>query len=106
MIEAGHGRAALELVTEAPPGLILLDLMMPEMDGFEFLSEFRKIEEWRAIPVMAVTARDPTAQDRLRPNGYMAQIVQKQVCGRNALLAEVRNLVAAGALWGAQGRRT
>ena len=103
VIEAEHGRVALELVTEAPPGLILLDLMMPEMDGFQFLAELRQTEAWRVIPVVVVTAKDLTAQDRLRLNGYVVSILQKQAYSRDALLAEVRDLVAAGARRGSQG---
>ena len=43
--------------------------MMPEMDGFEFLDEVRRHEEWRDIPVIVITARDVTAEDRARLNG-------------------------------------
>jgi signal transduction histidine kinase/DNA-binding response OmpR family regulator len=103
VIEAEHGRAALELVAEARPGLILLDLMMPEMDGFEFVAELRQNEAWRVIPVVVVTAKDLTAQDRLRLNGYVEKILQKQAYSQDALLAEVRDLVAAGARRGVQG---
>jgi signal transduction histidine kinase/DNA-binding response OmpR family regulator len=96
VIEAENGRAALERVAEAPPALILLDLMMPEMDGFQFVAELRKNEAWRAIPVVVVTAKDLTAEDRLRLNGYVEKILQKEAYSRDALLAEVRHLVAAG----------
>ena len=93
--EAENGRAALEQVAENPPGLILLDLMMPEMDGFQFMEELRKNEAWRSIPVVVVTAKDLTAEDHLRLNGYVEKILQKVAYNRKALLAEVRDLVAA-----------
>jgi signal transduction histidine kinase/DNA-binding response OmpR family regulator/HAMP domain-containing protein len=93
--EAENGRAALERVAENPPGLILLDLMMPEMDGFQFMDELRKNEAWRSIPVVVVTAKDLTAEDRLRLNGCVEEILQKGAYRREALLAEVRDLVAA-----------
>jgi len=72
---------------------VLLDLMMPEMDGFAFLEQFRRIPEARSIPVIVLTAKDITAEDRRRLNGYVEQIVQK---GPNtaALLNELRELVA------------
>jgi PAS domain S-box-containing protein len=92
--EAEHGRVALERVAENRPELILLDLMMPEMDGFQFIEELRKQEAWRSIPIIVVTAKDLTEEDRLRLNGYVEKILQKGAYGREALLAEVRDLVA------------
>jgi CheY-like chemotaxis protein len=75
--------------------VILLDLMMPQMDGFEFVGELRSREEWREIPVVVVTAKDITQEDRLRLNGYVAQIIQKGAHSRDALLTEIRDLVRA-----------
>jgi len=69
--------------------------MMPEMDGFEFVTEFRRHEAWRAIPIVVVTARDLSREDRERLNGYVQKILQKGAHSREALLAEVRDLVAA-----------
>ncbi|MBI2466907.1 MAG: response regulator [Candidatus Rokubacteria bacterium] len=93
--EAENGRVALERVREAPPGLILLDLMMPEMDGFAFVEELRREAAWRAIPVVVVTAKDLSADERARLNGYVEKILQEGAYPRDALLAEVRELVAA-----------
>ncbi len=93
--EAENGRIGLERVALRPPGLVLLDLMMPEMDGFEFVSRLRQHSEWRSIPVVVVTAKDITAEDRLQLNGYVEKILQKGAYNREALLAEVRDLVAA-----------
>jgi two-component system, NtrC family, sensor kinase len=93
--EAEHGREALARLPEISPGLILLDLMMPEMDGFEFVVELRRHEAWRAIPVIVITARDLSAEDRRRLNGYVEKVLQKGAYSRDALLAEVRELVAA-----------
>jgi signal transduction histidine kinase/DNA-binding response OmpR family regulator/HAMP domain-containing protein len=95
VIEAENGRVALERMAENLPGLILLDLMMPEMDGFQFMDELRKNKAWRSIPVVVVTAKDLTAEDRLRLNGYVEKILHKGAYSREALLAEVRDLVAA-----------
>ncbi len=93
--EAENGRAAFERLRELSPGLILLDLMMPEMDGFEFVAELRTHEAWRAIPVVIVTAKELTAEDRRRLNGYVEKILQKGAYTRDALLREVSDLVAA-----------
>jgi CheY-like chemotaxis protein len=93
VIEAENGRAGLERVAERQPNLILLDLMMPEMDGFEFVAELHKTEEWRSIPVVVVTAKSLTDQDRLRLDGYVEKIFQKESFSDDKLLAEVSDLV-------------
>jgi len=85
--EADNGQSALTRLKEARPSAILLDLMMPEMDGFEFLDEVRQHEEWRAIPIIVITARDITAADRARLNGRVESVVQKT--GREELLRQV-----------------
>jgi len=94
--EAENGRVGLERVAEACPMLILLDLMMPEMDGFQFVIELRKNEEWRSIPVVVITAKDITQEDHLRLNGYVQTILEKGAYSRDDLLREVRDLVSAG----------
>jgi GAF domain-containing protein/CheY-like chemotaxis protein len=95
VVEAENGRAALERLRDVSPSVILLDLMMPEMDGFEFVAEFRRHETWRAIPIVVITARDLSRDDHERLNGYVQKILQKDAHGREQLLAEVRELVAA-----------
>jgi CheY-like chemotaxis protein len=92
---AENGRIALDRVAAAPPDAIVLDLMMPEMDGFEFLEELRRHERWRHIPVLVVTAMDLTEEDRRRLNGGVERVLQKGQYGREALLREVRDLLAA-----------
>ena len=62
--EAENGLVGLECVASAIPDVILLDLMMPVMDGFDFLSEIRANENWRGIPIIVVTAKTLTAKDR------------------------------------------
>ncbi len=94
VMEAENGRAALEQVTAEIPGLILLDLMMPEMDGFTFIGELRKTEAWRSIPIVVVTAKDLSQEDRLRLTNQVQQVLQKGAYDRESLLAEVRGLVA------------
>jgi signal transduction histidine kinase/DNA-binding response OmpR family regulator len=94
VVEAPNGRVALESLRAISPSVILLDLMMPEMDGFEFVAEFRRHEPWRAIPIVVVTAKDLSHDDRARLNGHVEKILQKGTHGREQLLAEVRDLVA------------
>jgi CheY-like chemotaxis protein len=95
VVEAANGREALERLRDVSPSVILLDLMMPEMDGFEFVAEVRRHEGWRAIPIVVITARDLSREDRERLNGYVEKILRKGTHGRDQLLAEVRDLVAA-----------
>jgi signal transduction histidine kinase/DNA-binding response OmpR family regulator len=87
--EAENGRVALERMTGIRPDAIVLDLMMPEMDGFEFLGELRSHTEWRDIPVVVVTAADLSAADRRRLNGAVEQVIRKSGHDRDALLREV-----------------
>jgi CheY-like chemotaxis protein len=93
--EATNGRVALQRVAECQPELILLDLMMPEMDGFACLEALRQQAAWRSIPVVVVTAKDLTPDDRQRLNGYVERILQKGAYGREELLQEIQHLVAA-----------
>jgi signal transduction histidine kinase/CheY-like chemotaxis protein len=95
VVEAENGREALDRLREVSPGVVLLDLMMPEMDGFEFVAEFRRHAAWRAIPIVVITAKDLTRDDHERLNGYVERILRKGAYGREQLLADVRELVAA-----------
>ncbi len=92
--EAEHGRAALDRMAEGVPDLVLLDLMMPEMNGFEFLEALREREAWRAVPVAVITAKELTDEDRRRLNGGVERVVAKGARGLDALAATVRELVA------------
>jgi CheY-like chemotaxis protein len=91
--EAANGRLGLQVVTQQCPGLILLDLEMPEMDGFEFLEKMRALPACREVPVIVVTAKDITPQERQRLNGYVEKILQKGAYSREALMLEVRDLL-------------
>lgn len=93
--EAANGRLGLEAVAAQTPALILLDLMMPEIDGFGFVAALRRNPEWRAIPIIVVTAKDITPEDRLRLNGYVERFIQKGLFRREELLAEVHDLIVA-----------
>jgi CheY-like chemotaxis protein len=68
--------------------------MMPEMDGFEFLAKLRENEEWRNIPVVVLTAKELTEQDRSLLNGNVEKVLRKGAYGKDELLHEVRSIVA------------
>ncbi len=95
MIESENGRVALERMAEGLPDLILLDLMMPEMDGFQFVDQVRTQEGWRSIPIIVITAKDLNEEDRRRLNGYVEGILQKGTYKPEELLREVRDAVQA-----------
>ena len=92
--EAGNGMEALERVREEQPELIMLDLMMPEMDGFEFLLELRRVAAWRDIPVVVVSAKDLTGEDRRRFSGDAESILQKGAYTRQEFREQVRGILA------------
>ncbi len=92
--EAENGEAALDRVAELTPDVILLDLMMPEMDGFQFVEALREHPEWRSIPIIVLTAKDITEEDRSRLNGCVEKIVRKGSYDRQNLLSDVRDIVA------------
>ncbi len=91
--EAENGRVALERLAGARPCLILLDLMMPEMDGFEFLEEMRRHEAWRHIPIVVVTSKDLTEIDRQRLSGQVEKVLQKGAYSAEDLLGMVRQVL-------------
>ena len=91
---AGNGRIALDLLHKHVPDVILLDLMMPEMDGFEFVEKFRQHPDWQPIPIVVVTAKELTDEDKRRLDGYVEKILMKGSHTRDELLAEVRHIVA------------
>jgi CheY-like chemotaxis protein len=97
VLEAENGRIGLQRLTEDIPALILLDLMMPEMDGFGFMHELRKREDCRDVPVIVITAKDLTDEDRRRLNGEVARILQKGAISSDELLSEIRSLLPAQA---------
>jgi adenylate cyclase len=75
--EAENGQVAVDSLISAKPDVIILDLMMPKMDGFEFMDELRSRPVWQDIPVVVITAKDLTEQDRDRLNGGVERIIQK-----------------------------
>ncbi len=91
---AADGRAALDMLAAQQPDLILLDLMMPRMDGFEFVAELRQRPDWRAIPIIVVTAKTLTNEDRVRLQGHVQKVIQKGGFNHDELLTELRDIVA------------
>lgn len=93
VMEAANGRLAAACMDARPPDAVLLDLMMPEMDGFEFLECLRRDPRWCSVPVVIVTARDLTAEDRDRLNGAVEKILHKGAHGKEGFMRELRQVL-------------
>ena len=92
--EAGTGVEGLERVRHELPDLIILDLMMPVMDGFEFVDALRKDKASRLVPVIVVTAKDLSSADLDRLHGSVEQIIDKGGSSPERLTEHVRALLA------------
>ena len=92
VLQAQNGLQALAVLQTQQPGVILLDLMMPEMDGFELIRQLRVHPQWRSIPVIVLTAKDLTAAERQWLQGQTQQIYDKGA-GNRQLLDEIHTLL-------------
>ncbi len=93
VIEAEDGAEALKVLEETRPDVIVLDLMMPVMDGFEFLAEFHRREDWQSIPVIVVTAKTPSDEERKFLDGTVARVLQKGTGTTEELFATIHRRV-------------
>ena len=93
VMEAENGRQAIQKLAVNSPRLIVSDLMMPEMDGFDLVHRLRQHEQWKSIPVIILTAKEITIADREKLNGRVAKIFEKGSYERPVLLHEVNNLI-------------
>jgi len=87
---AENGRIALARLAEETPAVVLLDLVMPEMNGFELLARMREHAEWSAIPVVVVTAKELTPAEYEELCSSAEQVLKKGSYDRASLIAEVR----------------
>jgi CheY-like chemotaxis protein/anti-sigma regulatory factor (Ser/Thr protein kinase) len=94
VFKAENGKVALEHLEDKKPALILLDLLMPEMDGFEFVARLRQNDKWRSIPVVVLTSANLSAQDQAHLHGYVDTIFQKESCDRDELLLLIQKQLA------------
>ena len=92
--EAENGRVALDRLANEVPDIILLDLMMPEMDGFQLITVLQERPAWRCIPVIVITSLDLTAADRARLNSGVERVLLKDSFEPAQLVAIVRGYVA------------
>jgi CheY-like chemotaxis protein len=90
--EAENGRIAVDALAAARPDVIILDLMMPQMDGFELLDELRARTDWQDIPVVVITAKELTDADRDRLNGGVERVIQKS--DRDEMLRQLTRAIS------------
>jgi CheY-like chemotaxis protein len=91
--EAANGHEALTRLQADKPDVILLDLMMPELDGFGVVAALQKEAEWRDIPVVVITSRDLDAKDRERLNSGVQSVLVKETFRPADLVERIRRLV-------------
>ncbi len=87
--EAPGGTDALFAIQEEPPDLLILDLMMPEMDGFALLENLRANEATRHLPVVVVTAKELTEEERERLNTRVTSLLEKGIFDQRQLLEDI-----------------
>ncbi len=97
ILRASNGREAVSMVREFLPDLLILDLMMPGMDGFEVVEEIKGDPNTLAIPIVILTAKTLTPADREQLNGHVLKILEKPRFNRDRFLGEVRR--ALGKKW-------
>ncbi len=90
---AENGKSALSVLESELPSIIFLDLMMPVMDGFEFLAVFQSREEWRHIPIVVITSKDLMAEERQQLNGIVKKVIQKGDFTPEKLLKQLSSLI-------------
>ncbi len=92
IFEASDGQEGLKLAQETAPDLMILDLMMPEMDGFSVLDALKANPETASIPVIVVTAKSLTHEEKIRLDGQIQKLMQKGDFLNDELLKEIRSL--------------
>lgn len=90
---AQNGMDALAKIGQNPPSLIVLDLMMPVMDGFAFVEELRSSHDFYSIPIVVLTGKSLTPEDHRRLNGQVEAIMHKGLANRSALLDSVKSFL-------------
>jgi PAS domain S-box-containing protein len=94
VLRAYGGQEAIDSARRELPDLIVLDLMMPEVTGFDVVAALHEDPDTASIPILVVTAKHITAEDRERLNGYVMSIMEKANFDRDRFIAEVRRAMA------------
>ena len=87
--EAENGKVAIERMGMQIPELILLDLLMPIMDGFKFLKEIKKMDAWLKIPIIVITSKDLTVDDYSFLTDNVDKVIQKGKYNRQEIIDQI-----------------
>jgi len=98
VFKAENGKVALEHLADKKPSLILLDLIMPVMDGFEFLAHLQDHEQWNSIPIVVLTAKNLTVEEYGRLNNYVKTIFNKESYAQDDLILHIHKLISGSTL--------
>ena len=93
VVEAEHGLRALELLEQTTPDALLLDLMMPELDGFGVLEAVRADERFDELPVIVLTAMDLTMEEMQRLHSRTSYVMQKGTASPAEIANQIRGLI-------------
>lgn len=93
IVEASNGRDGLEMIQRELPDLVILDLMMPEMDGFTVIESLRSKPETALIPVIVATAKELTTDEKNRLGTQIQSLMQKGDFLNDEFLEEVKSLI-------------
>jgi CheY-like chemotaxis protein len=94
ILRAHGGREAIDAARRELPDLIVLDLMMPDVNGFDVVEALNEQSETAGIPILVVTAKQITTEDRARLSAYVTTIVEKGEFDRDRFTAEVRRAMS------------
>ncbi len=94
VFQAENGQVALEHLENKNPALILLDLNMPVMDGFEFITHLQENEKWRSIPVVVLTAQNLSSEEQALLNQHVETLFKKDAYDKNELILSLHNLIS------------
>jgi PAS domain S-box-containing protein len=94
---SGDGAQALSHILLSKPDAILLDLLMPRMDGFQFIEELQKHPQLRAIPIIVLTAKSLSNEEQAALENSVAKIIKKQGLGSETLIKEIHQIVSSSA---------
>ncbi len=94
VLRAYGGREAIDTARQELPDLIVLDLMMPELDGFDVVSALHEDAQTARIPVLVVTAKQITMEDRARLEGSVTAVIEKAAFNRESFASEVRRAMS------------
>ncbi|HTP13049.1 MAG TPA: response regulator [Bacteroidota bacterium] len=90
---ATGGRQALELLSKSTPALILLDLVMPGMDGFEVVQQLQENERWKNIPVVILSGKELTREDQERLESHITQFLKKDLFSTSEISKTIKRIL-------------